>query len=77
MFWGDMLLRDDQADSRDLIKKVYFAMKIQISRLSARCPLMVWFGNNDKWPAPIYVFFLFRSVDTHVLEEQAQAAFFI
>ena len=27
-----------RADSRDLIKRVYFAMKLQISPLSARCP---------------------------------------
>ena len=54
-FWVIYALKRRRADSRDLIKKVYFAMKIQISRLSARCPLMVCIGNNDKWPAPIYV----------------------
>ena len=53
-FWVIYAVKRRRADSRDLIKKVYFAMKIQISRLSARCPLMVWFGNSDKWPAPIY-----------------------
>ena len=52
MFFGDMLLRDDHADSRELIKEVYFAMKMQISLLSAWCPLMVWFENSDQWPAP-------------------------
>ena len=53
-FWVIYALKRRRADSRDLIKKVYFAMKIQISRLSARCPLMVCIGNNDKWPAPIW-----------------------
>ena len=52
-FWVIYAVKRRRADSRDLIKKVYFAMKIQISRLSARCPLMVCIGNNDKWPAPI------------------------
>ena len=55
-FWVIYALKRRRADSRDLIKKVYFAMKIQISQLSARCPLMVCIGNNDKWPAPTWVF---------------------
>ena len=39
MFFGDMPLRDDHTDSWELINNAYFAMKIQISRLSDGAPL--------------------------------------
>ena len=38
MFFGDMQLRDDHTDSWELINNAYFAMKIQISRLSDGAP---------------------------------------
>ena len=38
MFFGDMPLRDDHTDSWELINNAYFAMKIQISRLSDGAP---------------------------------------
>ena len=52
MFFGDMPLRDDGADSRELIKEVYFAMKMQISLLSAWSPLWYSPGQRTNGPPP-------------------------